>query len=121
MNPDELEDRLRAVRPPEPPWELVLRLRAAEPAATPPAHGLRQRLAGMFGGPWRPWRVAYAGVLSAWVVIAVLRLLTLPLLPASARSSSVVQTRQTSPPADVPMFDRTFLLTRNNDLDPAWP
>ena len=118
MNPDELENRLRAVRPPEPPWELVLRLRAAEPTALP--QNWRHRLDGVFGGPWHPWRVAYAGVLAAWAVIVVLHLLTLPLLPASAGQTSIAQTSQPPAPADAPTLDRTFLLTRNNTLDPTW-
>ena len=118
MNPDELENRLRAVRPPEPPWDLVLRLRAAEPTAPP--RNWRHRLDGVFGGPWHPWRVAYVGVLAAWVVIAVLRLLTWPLLPVSPGQSSVAQASQTPAPADIYPPERTFLLTRNNSLDPAW-
>ena len=119
MNFDELEDRLRAVRPPEPPWELVLRLRAAGPVA-PPTHGLRQRLAGVFGHPRHPWRVAYAGVLAAWVLIVVFHLLTLPLLPASTGHPSLAQASQTAASTGIYPLEPTFLLTRNNSLDPAW-
>jgi hypothetical protein len=118
LNSDELENRLRAVRPPDPPWELVLRLRDAQPGA-PPQRWWRWP-GGVFGGPWHPWRVAYAGVLAAWAVIVVLHLLTLPLLPASAGQTSIAQTSLSPAPADAPMLDRTFLLTRNNTLDPAW-
>ena len=99
----------------------MLRLRAAEPPAPATPEGWRQRLGGWSDGLWTPWRVAYAGVLAAWVLIAILRLLTLPLLLASdGGTPAMAQTSQTPAPADACPAQRTFLLTRNGTLDPSW-
>ncbi len=118
MNPDDLEDRLRAVRPPEPPWDLVLRLRAAGPPAPAPLPGWRQRLGRVFGGPWHPWRVAYAGVAALWVLNGVFWLLTPPPPPIPP---AIALANQPPSPADTFAADRTFLLSRHNALEASFP
>ncbi len=116
MNDENLEARLARWRPAEPPSELMRRLHAAAPPAQAERRP-RRRAVGWFGGvSWRPWPLAYAGLLMAWALILALKLTT----PSSPEPAAPMATAQTDPaPTDTPAFvgslaaERTFLLTHN--------
>jgi hypothetical protein len=117
MNDEGIEARLARWRPARPPSELMRRLHGAVPVArTEPRP--RRDAGGWFGGlAWRPWPLAYAGLLAAWVLIFALRLTT----PREPKPATSVATVQTDPaPADAPALagtlaaERSFYLTRND-------
>lgn len=126
----DLERRLARLRPADLPNEFSRRLHAAEPLP-PPAVNFGWRPPGAVGSLrvatallLRPWPLAYAGLLAAWLLIFSLRFAT-PAPPAGVAYSPAV-TRFPSDPDSLPAslgslsLDRTTLLTRNSLTDP-WP
>ncbi len=117
MNDGDVEARLARWRPAQPPPELMQRLHSAVPSA--PKEGRRQWLMGEWLGGlfWRPWPVAYAGLLAIWVLILALRLMT---PPEPAADADTIIARTATAPAEAPAFastiaaERMSLLVGNN-------
>ena len=120
MNGKDVEARLARWQPARPASELMRRLHDS----VPPAQVNRRllRCAGNRSGiwSWRPWPLAYAGLLVAWMLILALRLLT-PSDPQPIARPVITQTHPA--PAPTPALaatlaaERSFFLDRNN-LDP---
>ncbi len=108
----DLESHLARLRPADLPDHLRRRLRVAEPLPTP---GLR----GWWQAALRPWPLAYAGLLAAWLLILTLRLATPSVPSASLHPSSTARNPEPASLGNLSL-DRAFLLTRNNPSDP-WP
>ena len=124
MNDDDLEQRLRRLRPADLPVGLRQRLHAAspvEPRTSRPAPGSLHELLGRW---FRPWPLAYAGLGAVWAVILLFHLLT----PAPAPVSTAPFVARTDPDSKdrLPMFtgslsvDRMTLLAHVN-FNPTWP
>lgn len=117
MNDEDVTARLARWRPARPASELMRQLHAAVPPAR-----VRQRLwrsaAESFGTwLWRPWPLAHAGLLAAWMLILALRLST-PSNPEPASTMVIAQTDVA--PNEAPALastlatEGTFLVTRKN-------
>lgn len=116
MSDDNIEARLARWRPAKPPLELMRRLHAAAPPVQKKRWTWRSASGWLDGWSCQPWPLAYAGLLAAWTLILVLRLLT-PSDPevASPVSTAKIDHALTDAPAFVGTLaaERTFLLAHN--------
>ena len=130
MNPEDadFETRLARLRPTDPPDALLHRLHAAEPdslrkpeVASPFQSYLAvlSETAALF----RPWPVAYAGLLAAWLLVLALRLATPEPPPQSTASALALTSPAADPlPASIGSFsvNQVAFLTRNSPADPSF-